>query len=214
MSTSTLSLTTHSSQSPASTAIDELYVITVFTDTYLLSQFFFPNLVSSWPSTPGPVATLATHFNTTSSDGNTMNSASLFVGVGVATLSVLITAAVIIITVLVCLKKNRLNITYNVAYQSSTSEVKLFPNAAYTATDDNSPTSPYQEYTYVTPDTTSTQQDNTTTSSNRECDIITITNEAYVATTCNISTSTNQAYEAAQCQSGSETLTYDYVINN
>ena len=214
MSTSTLSLTRHSSQTQASTAIDEMYVITVFTDTYLLSQFFFPNLVSSWPSTPEPVATLATHFNTTSSDGNTMNNASFFVGVGVATLSVLIKAAVIIITVLVCLKKNRLNITYNMAYQSSTSEVKLSYNAAYTATGDNSPTSHYQEYTYVTPNTTSTQQVNTITSSNRECEITTITNEAYIATTCNISTSTNQAYEAVQCQSGSKTLTYDYVINN
>ena len=97
-------------------------------------------------------------------------------------------------------------------FQSSTSEVKLAPNAAYTATGANSPTPHDQEYMYVTPDTTSSQHINTTTSTNGECEITTATNEAYAAP--NISTSTNEAYEATQCHRGSETLTYDYVINN
>ena len=105
-----------------------------------------------------------------------------------------------------------MNVTHNVAYQSSTSEVKLSPNAAYTATGDHIPTSHDQEYMYVIPDTTSSQQVNTTTFTNGEGEITTATNEAYVATS--ISTSTNQAYEAAQCQRGNEILTYDYVINN
>lgn len=86
-------------------------------------------------ATPPVSATQSTAFtplppHTTGNDGGNV---SLIVGVGVAgTALVLLTVAVIIIiTVLVCRRKNRFNITGNVAYQSSTSEVKLSPNVAY-----------------------------------------------------------------------------------
>ena len=115
-----------------------------------------------------------------------------------------------------------MNITDNVAYQSSTSEVKLSPNAAYTATGDHSPTSHDHEYMYVMTAASANQQVNTTmsinttdtptdethnilTSTNVAYAIPTATNPAYVTT---VPTSPNQAYQVVQ---GSSTHTYESI---
>ena len=160
---------------------------------------------------PVSVTTMAT--STTpilQSTGAIVNDASFLVGVGVAgILLIIITAAAIIVTVLVCLRKktNKLNITDNVAYQSSTSEVKLSPNAEYTATGDNSSTSHDQEYMYVTTASTDSQQVTATTSTDKKCNTPTSTNVHMVykipactnpacvpTSTSETTTSTNEAY--------------------
>ena len=142
------------------------------------------------------------------SDGVSTN--VLSVGVGVAgVLLVLITAPLIIITVLVCLKRrnNKLNTTNNVAYVStllaslntnevyndltSSSEVPTSTNQAYLEVGKNGPTS--------------------------NTDIVMATNPAYledgpIYEDADIPTSTNQAYlKKESSQGGSDTYTYDYI---
>ena len=168
---------------------------------------------------PVSVTTMAT--STTpilQSTGAIVNDTSFFIGVGVAgILLIIITAAAIIVTVLVCLRKktNKLNITDNVAYQSSTSEVKLCPNAAYTATGDNSSTSHDQEYMYMTTVSTDSQQVTATTSTDKKCNTPTSTNVHMVykipactnpacvpTSTSETTTSTNEAYDVPSSADG------------
>ena len=114
------------------------------------------------------------------SDG--VNIDSLSVGMGVAGASlVFISAAVIIITALVCLRKrnNTLSTTKNVAY-SSTSEIDSFASTAYVESSDHHTAPSDGTYTYITIPASS---------------IPTFPNMAYMTT--DLLTSTNQAY---QCQ--------------
>ena len=149
----------------------------------------------------------------TGGDGATINNVSLFVGVGVAgTLFVLIAATAIITTVSVCLrKKNKLNTTDRVVYQSTRNEERLSYNVAYpTIIDDHSLTSDDREYMFITTLATevnvaasggsssaTAEACNIPTSSN---EITMSTNEAYSRPTTtdgvyHIPTSINAAYE-------------------
>ena len=110
------------------------------------------------------------------------NSLPVIVGVACALL-VLITAAIIIIAVLVCLRKRKKgpDLVDNVAYISGTRE----------ETRENMIHSEGEAHTF-----TSTNEAYGTST------------KVYVAT--DVSTSTNPAYQAAQCQSGRESFVYDY----
>ena len=116
--------------------------------------------------------------------GSTGPSNLLPVIVGVAcALLVLVTAAVIIIAVLVCLRKRKKgpDLVDNVAYISGTRE----------ETRENMIHSEGEAHIF--------------TSTNKAYGTST---KVYVAT--DVSTSTNPAYQAAQCQSGCESFVYDY----
>ena len=140
-----------------------------------------PTLIPTEPVATPPGA--ASINQTVGTDGDTIYNESLIVGMGVAgSLLVLITAAVIVIViVLVCLRKNKkVNFTANVAYQSSTSEVKLSPNAAYTATGDHSPNSDELEYyLYIEGSTADDNANGLQTAPNPTYKITTSTNKAY-----------------------------------
>ena len=155
----------------------------------------------------------------TGEDSSAFNNASLFYGVGVTgTLLVLIIAAVISVTVLVCLKKkSKFSVRDNVAYMHSTIEVELPPTEAYTATGDHRLSSYDHEYVYISTSLTASQRVNPASSikatniptvTDKTCDIPTSTNVAYA-----IPISTNPAYAASvtpsnnqpdQCQSWSQ----------
>ena len=125
-------------------------------------------------------------------DGATINNVSLFVGVGVAgTLFVLIAATAIITTVSVCLrKKNKLNTTDRVAYQSTRNEERLSYNVAYpTIIDDHSLTSDDREYMFITTLATEVNiaaSGGSSSATAEACNIPTSSNE--------ITMSTNEAY--------------------
>ena len=153
-----------------------------------------PNvLATSFTSTPqqdttAPTATLSISHSPsppTDNGGGGSDGASiisLFVGVGVAGV-VLISITVIMLTVLVCLRKRSSKVITadNVAYLSSSGEVKLAPNVAYTTTS----TSEVKLAPNVVYTTTNVGTD--------------------------IPTSTNPAYQTNTCQSASDDLAYDYV---
>ena len=166
-------------------------------------------LATSFTSTPqqdttAPTATLSISHSPsppTDNGGGGSDGASiisLFVGVGVAGV-VLISITVIMLTVLVCLRKRSSKVITadNVAYLSSSGEIKLTPNVAYTTTS----TSEVKLAPNVAYTTTSTSE------------VKLAPNVAYTTTNVgtDIPTSTNLAYQTNTCQSASDDLTYDYV---
>ena len=116
---------------------------------------------------------------------------TIFIGVGVAIAGLaLIATVVIIIIVLACLMKSKkVIVTENVAYLSNTHSSSLKSNIA---TSDQSFT-------------------NTNTTANEGNDIVTLSNDSYVAT--DVPTAPNLAYQAAKYSSDRNPLTYDYAYN-
>ena len=198
-----------------------------------------------------------------SSDGVSIDSLSIGVGVACALLVLLTTLPVILITVLVCLRRrrrrsNKLSTTENVAYLysntvlqtnvinslapqdgsypciSTSSDVSPTQNEVYnghTSSNDVTgicvPTFTNQAYLEVG-NNDSTSNTDIVTSTNQayvevsnightsNTDIVTSTNPAYfeddsVYEDTDIPTSTNQSYLIKSCQSGSDSLTYDYI---
>ena len=115
------------------------------------------------------------------STSSLLNKDSVFVGVGVAcALLVLITAAVIIATVLAYLwrRKKGLNMVDNAAYNFSTKDENMYSNMMYMAGSAHIPILPNQAYTIAN----------------------------YNKETCETPTSTDSVYQEVQCDNGA----YDY----
>ena len=154
-------------------------------------------------------------------DSDEVSINSLSVGVGVAGALLVLTIALVIVTaVLVCLRRrnNKLNTTENVAYLPTllasldTSDVYNCSTSSNEVTDTHISTSTNQAYLEVGKN-----------DSNSDTDMITA-NPAYFEVSnigledgpiyedADIPTSINQSYlQKEPCQSGSGTLTYDYV---
>ena len=166
-----------------------------------------------------------------SSDRVSVDSFSVGVG-GAGALLLLTTVPVVLITVLVCLKRrnNKLKTTENVAYLNSNSVSQTNMANNLTSQDSLCPytsdlLNPTQNEVYnghtsssdVTdiciPTFTNQAYGNNCPTSNTE--ILTSTNQAYLEDViyedANIPTSTNQSYLQRSCQSGSDSLTYDYI---
>ena len=122
---------------------------------------------------------------------------ALIIGLTVAIAGlVLIATAVIIITLVAYLMKRN----------------KPISKAAYVVAGDLDPainTSTYEAYALSS--TINETYYNTATTLSAHDDIMTTTNEAYVAT--DIPTSPNKAYQTALCSSATNPLTYDYVYD-
>ena len=106
----------------------------------------------------------SSHFQTTTAPAVPSQSVddgailSLYVSVGLSGVVIaLIAAAVIVISVTVCLRKRnnkRMNITDNVAYQSSSGQVVMKTNEAYAETRASDSNYTDDMYAYATPPTT------------------------------------------------------------
>ena len=147
---------------------------------------------------------------------------SLFVGVGVAgALLLLITAPVIIITVLVCLRwrNNKLNTTARSMDSLYTNEVYNGSTSSNKVTNICTPTSINKAYLEVgsIPNTNQAYFEASSNGHTSNTDIPTYASPAYledgpVYEDADILTSINQAYlKNVPCQGGSGTLTYDYI---
>ena len=131
---------------------------------------------------------------------------SLYVSVGVSGVVIaLIVAAVIVISVTVCLRKRNIKVTNDVIYQSSSGQVIMKTNEAYAETRASDSNYTDDMYAYVTQPTTAILTSNTAYNVHTSTDAVptssaaripTSTNDAY-GVTCretDIAISTNEAY--------------------
>ena len=129
----------------------------------------------------------------------------------IAGLVLIATASFIVILLAYLMKRNKFISTENVAYLSNTRSSSLMSNAAYAVSHGRGPTihtNPNEAYALPS---SINEASGTSTTTNKERDSMTITNEAYVAT--DIPTSLNEAYQTAKYSSASNPLTYDYVYD-
>ena len=161
-----------------------IYCAGSYIDTSLYMYLFTALDIPTSATLSSPVTAPTPPVTTPTSPVTTQSRGSLYISVGVSgVVVVLIVAAVIVISVTVCLKKRKSKhfntVTDNVAYGVSEKEMELSTNAAYTAT----------SYSNTLQDRADTYDYVTTTNMIR---ITTAPNEAYVKTS-DVPVSSNQA---------------------